>query len=380
MNLFPVYSPFDVEIVKGQGYHVYDQEGQEYIDFYGGHAVISIGHSHPLFVEKIGKQLSMLPFYSNSINMPLQEELAEKLGRVSGLDDYQLFLCSSGAEANENALKLASFRTGKSTIIAYQKAFHGRTSAVVNVTDNEKIKAPINRGFDAHFLPWADLNATESALQKGDVCAVIIEGIQGVGGIQVAEPDFLQGLRQLCDRYDALLILDEVQSGFGRSGQFFAFQYADIQPDLISMAKGMGNGFPVGGVLIHPAFKATKGMLGTTYGGNHLACAATIAVLDVIEKEGLMANAVDKGVHLMAQLKDLPGVKEVRGKGLMIGLEMEAPIKPLRSHLLFQEKVFTGSSSNPNVLRLLPPLSIDQAVTTEFLNRCSQAFKSINPV
>ena len=369
MKLFDVYSPFDIEIVKGRNYHVFDKHGSKYIDFYGGHAVISIGHSHPHFVERISQQLQMLPFYSNSINMPLQEELAEKLGRLSGMDDYHLFLCNSGAEANENALKLASFRTGKSTVIAYEKAFHGRTSAAVNVTDNDKVKAPINRGFKAHFLPWGDLSETERILQGGEVGAIMLEGIQGIGGIQVAGTTFLRGLRNLCDQYGAMLILDEIQSGFGRSGYFFAFQRAGIQPDVVSMAKGMGNGFPVGGVLIHPGFEARKGMLGTTFGGNHLACAATLAVLEILEREHLMENAVQLGNYLMEQLQAFSGVKEVRGSGLMIGLEMDRPIKVLRNHLLFEEQVFTGSSSNPNVIRLLPPLSIDRAVTDQFLER-----------
>ena len=369
MNLFDVYNPFPLDLVKGNGHYVYDQQGNTYLDFYGGHAVISIGHSHPHFIERIYKQLSLLPFYSNSILMPLQEELAEKLGQLSGLPHYQLFLCSSGAEANENAIKLASFETGKKKMIAFERAFHGRTSAAVNVTDNEKIKAPINKVFPVDFLPWNDLNQVEKSLKAEQVSAIIVEGIQGVGGIHVANPEFLIGLRQLCDRYDACLILDEVQSGFGRSGQFFAFQYAPIEPDIITMAKGMGNGFPVGGILIHPRFEAVKGRLGTTFGGNHLACVATLAVLEVLENEQLIDRSAIVGKYLMEQLMTIPRVQEVRGKGLMIGLELDYSIADLRKALLFEEQVFTGNSSNPNTLRLLPPLSIDEAVVDLFMKR-----------
>lgn len=369
MNMYPVYSPYNIDLVKGEGLYVYGADGQAYMDFYGGHAVISIGHGHPHFIDRVQKQLHLLPFYSNSILMPLQEELTEKLGRITGMPDYQLFLVNSGAEANENALKLASFETGKSKVIAFERSFHGRTSAAVNVTDNESIKAPINRGFDAAFLPWGDLDQVEKHLSNGDVCAVIVEGIQGVGGIHVAGVDFLKGLRQLCDKYGSFLILDEIQSGFGRSGQFFEFQFAAILPDVVTMAKGMGNGFPVGGILIHPRIKGTAGQLGTTFGGNHLACAACLAVIEVLEQEQLIENAATVGHYLMTQLKSVDTVKEVRGLGLMIGLEMQGPVKQLRHHLLFDQKVFTGNASHPNVIRLLPPLTIDRKVADDFIGR-----------
>ena len=368
MQLFNVYPLFDIQPVKGRGAYVFDEKGNEYLDFYGGHAVISIGHSHPHYVSMIENQLKALGFYSNSIQNPLQQELATKLGRLSGCDDYQLFLCNSGAEANENALKLASFHNGKHKIIAFQKAFHGRTSAAVNITDNEKIKAPINRTFEVEFHGWNNLETVQNSLKEEDVCAVIIEGIQGIGGVQVSEKGFLQQLEKACKQYGAVLILDEIQSGYGRSGHFFAFQWAGITPDLITVAKGMGNGFPIGWVLIHPKFEASYGLLGTTFGGNHLACSAGIAVLDVIGEENLIANAAKRGNDLIKELTYLSGVKTVRGMGLMIGVEFDFPVAKLRKQLLFEEKTFTGSSSDPNVLRLLPPLNIGEKETNLLLS------------
>lgn len=367
MNLFPVYPLFDLEPVYGKGCYVYDKEGKRYLDFYGGHAVISIGHGHPHYQKRIQDQLHRLPFYSNSVQNPLQQELANKLGHLSGLENYQLFLVNSGAEANENALKLASFVTGKQKVIAFHKAFHGRTSAAVNVTDSPKIKAPINRTFEVEFHDWNKLETITQSLEQGDVAAVIVEGIQGIGGIHIPEPAFLTGLAQLCQDYGAVLILDEIQSGYGRSGHFFAFQQVDIEPDIITMAKGMGNGFPIGGVLIHPKHEARFGMLGSTFGGAHLACAAGLGVLEVLEKESLIENAKVKGSQLKGSLTNLPGLKEYRGAGLMIGLEFDYPIKELRKHLLFEHKVFTGSSSDPNVLRLLPPLSLGDKEVTHFV-------------
>ncbi|MEM9259881.1 MAG: aminotransferase class III-fold pyridoxal phosphate-dependent enzyme [Bacteroidota bacterium] len=360
MNLFDVYSLYDIEPVRGQGAYVYDEHGREILDFYGGHAVMSIGHSHPHYVETIQRQLGQLGFYSNSVKNPLQKELADKLGALSGLDDYNLFLVSSGAEANENALKLASFATNRSRIIAFNGAFHGRTSAAVNATDNEKIKAPINRNYPITFLELNDLDGVKRELAKGDVAAIIIEGVQGVHGIYVPEPAFLEALPALCHANGAVLILDEVQSGYGRTGEFFAFQHSAVQPDIVTMAKGMGNGFPLGGLLIHPRFAAKKGMLGTTYGGSHLACAAGIAVLDVIKNENLLENASKQGAYLMDQLAATGLFQEVRGYGLMIGLQLLEPIAPLRKKLLFEHQVFTGSSKDPNTIRLLPPLNVTQ--------------------
>lgn len=358
MNLFDVYSLYDIEPVRGQGAYVYDEEGQEILDFYGGHAVISIGHSHPHYVDTIQRQLGKIGFYSNSVKNPLQRELADKLGALSGLDEYNLFLVSSGAEANENALKLASFATDRSRVIAFNGAFHGRTSAAVNATDNEKIKAPINRNYPITFLELNDLDGVKRELEKGDVAAIIIEGVQGVHGIYVPEPEFLEALPDLCHANGAVLILDEVQSGYGRTGKFFAFQHSSVQPDIVTMAKGMGNGFPLGGLLIHPRFAARKGMLGTTYGGSHLACAAGIAVLDVIKSENLLTKATEQGAYLMEKLAATGLFQEVRGYGLMIGLQLTEPIAPLRKKLLFEHQVFTGSSKDPNTIRLLPPLNV----------------------
>jgi acetylornithine aminotransferase len=359
MNLFNVYPLFEIEPVKGTGNYVFDKEGNRYLDLYGGHAVISIGHGHPHYVEKVANQVNLIGFYSNSVENSLQKELADKLGALSGCDNYELFLCNSGAEANENALKLASFKTGKTKVIAFEKAFHGRTSAAVNVTDKSSIQAPINKLFEKEFHKFNQLQSVEESLAKGDVCAVIVEGIQGIGGIHIANKTFLEGLRTLCTKYNAMLILDEIQSGFGRSGHFFSYQHAEIQPDIISMAKGMGNGFPIGGILIDPTvFKASYGLLGTTFGGNHLACAAGIAVLDVLKAENILENVQEVGSYFINELNKIEAIKEVRGMGLMIGAEFDFPIKEMRKELLFQEKIFTGSASNPNVLRLLPPLNI----------------------
>lgn len=376
MELFDVYALYDITITHGCDYHVYAEDGQEILDFYGGHAVISIGHSHPHYVQKIREQVGKLGFYSNSVHNPLQQELARKLGELSGLEDYQLFLCNSGAEANENALKLASFHTGRSRIIAFKNAFHGRTSAAVNATDSEKIKAPINKHYPVTFLPLNDIEAVAAELAKGDVAAVIVEGIQGIGGVYVPDPAFLEALTPLCHAHAALLILDEIQSGYGRSGRFFAFQHSQVEPDIISVAKGMGNGFPIGGVLIHPKLEAKMGMLGTTFGGNHLACAAGIAVLDVIKEERLMENATRMGTLLMEKLSATGFFREVRGKGLMIGLQMDQTTGPLRKTLLFEEHIFTGSASDPNTIRLLPPLSIDEAAVEQLLQGISTTCKT----
>ncbi len=366
MNLFDVYPLFDVEIVRGKGCRVYDTHGTEYLDFYGGHAVISIGHTHPRYVQGLERQVEQLGFYSNSVVNRLQAEVAGRLGALSGYEDYSFFMINSGAEANENALKLASFHTGRRKVVAFGKSFHGRTSAAVRVTDNPKIVAPLNEGFDVQFLPLNDIDAVREALRPGDVCAAVIEGIQGIGGIRVPRPDFLQQLSEACKQTGTVLILDEIQSGYGRSGRFFAHQYAGIRPDLITVAKGMGNGFPVGGVLISPMFKPVYGMLGTTFGGNYLACAASLAVLDVIEEEHLVDNAAKVGGYLLEELRKIPQIKEVRGQGLMIGLEFEEPVKELRSRLLFDRHVFTGVSG-ANTIRLLPPLCLTVAEADEFL-------------
>lgn len=368
MKLFDVYPLFDLEIVSGKGCYTYDSHGTEYLDLYGGHAVISIGHSHPYYVNRITEQAKKLVFYSNSVVNSLQQQLADKLGALSGYDDYSLFLINSGAEANENALKLASFHTGKKKVIAFAHSFHGRTSAAVKVTDNPRIVAPINDTFEVAFFPLNDMARVEQELAGGDVCAVIIEGIQGVGGIQIPEVQFLQELREACSRHHVVLILDEVQSGYGRTGKFFAHQYAGIRPDLITVAKGMGNGFPIGGVLISPQFTPVYGMLGTTFGGNHLACTAACAVLDVMRDEHLVDNAARVGQYLIDRLREIPQIKEVRGKGLMIGLEFDQPVKELRNRLLFEQHVFTGASGT-HVIRLLPPLSLSQEQADCFIGK-----------
>ena len=380
MKLFDVYPLYDINPVKGEGCYVYDTAGTAYLDLYGGHAVISIGHGHPHYIKRVTAQLQALPFYSNSVQNDLQTELAEQLGKLSGCEDYHLFLVNSGAEANENALKLASFWNGRSKVIAFKKAFHGRTSAAVNITDNEKIKAPINKHYEAEFHAWNDLESVKASLEKGDVSAVIIEGIQGIGGIYVPDAAFLKELQYLCNEYNTILILDEIQSGYGRSGKFFAFQYTDIQPDLITVAKGMGNGFPIGGVLIHPKFEAKYGLLGTTFGGNHLACAAGLAVLEVMENEVLMENAATVGSYLMEQLNNFDGVREVRGQGLMIGVEFDFPTGDLRKYLLFEEKVFVGSASNTHVIRLLPPLSLSKAEADLFLGKLERSLAKMKVV
>lgn len=374
MKLFDVYPLFDVNIVKGKGCHVWDDKGQEYLDLYGGHAVISIGHAHPHYVETISKQVATLGFYSNSVINKLQQEVADRLGAISGYDDYQLFLINSGAEANENALKLASFYNGRTRVISFAKAFHGRTSLAVEVTNNPKIIAPINDNGHVTYLPLNDTEALKAELAKGDVCAVIIEGIQGVGGIQLPTTEFMKAIRQTCDETNTVMILDEIQSGYGRSGKFFTHQYNDVRPDMITVAKGIGNGFPMAGVLISPKFTPVYGQLGTTFGGNHLACAAAIAVLDVMKAENLVENAGKVGTHLLEELKGFKGIKEVRGRGLMIGMEFEEPIKELRQKLLFEEKVFTGVSGT-NVIRLLPPLCLSMNEADEFLNRLHHVTK-----
>ena len=368
MKLFDVYPLFDLEIVAGKGCYTYDTQGTEYLDLYGGHAVISIGHSHPCYVKRITEQAQKLVFYSNSVINSLQQQLADKLGALSGYDDYALFLINSGAEANENALKLASFHTGKKKVIAFAHSFHGRTSAAVKVTDNPRIVAPINDTFEVAFLPLNDMTRVEQEMAAGNVCAVIIEGIQGVGGIQVPDAQFLRDLREACTRHGVVLIVDEVQSGYGRTGKFFAHQHAGIRPDLITVAKGMGNGFPIGGVLISPQFTPVYGMLGTTFGGNHLACAAACTVLDVMRDEHLVDNAARVGQYLIDRLREIPQIKEVRGKGLMIGLEFDQPVKELRHKLLFEQHVFTGASGT-NVIRLLPPLSLSQEQADCFIGK-----------
>ncbi len=376
MNLFDVYPLFDIEITKGRGCHVYDADGTEYLDLYGGHAVVSVGHCHPVVVKAIEKQASQLMFYSNSVINPFQQQLAEKLGKISGYDDYSLFLVNSGAEANENALKLASFHTGRKRVVAFRRAFHGRTSAAVEVTDNPKIVSPLNSNNNVTFLPLNDIDAMCDELAKGDVAAVIIEGIQGVGGIRIPEADFLRVLREECNRYGTVLILDEIQSGYGRSGRFFAHQYSGIRPDIITCAKGIATGFPMGAVLISPMFKPSYGMLGTTFGGNHLACATAIAVLDIIEEEHLVKNAAKVGQYLIDRLKDMPEIKEVRGLGLMIGIEMPFEVKELRRHLINVEHVFTGAAST-DIVRLLPPLTLTIAQADDFLERFRRALTAL---
>jgi acetylornithine/N-succinyldiaminopimelate aminotransferase len=377
MKLFDVYPLFDITPVKASGCHVWDSYGNKYLDLYGGHAVISIGHSHPHYVSMIAEQLSRIGFYSNSIQNPLQNELAEKLGKLSGYDDYQLFLCNSGAEANENAIKLASFVTGRKKFLSYKKGFHGRTSAAVALTDNPKIIAPVNETQNAVILPFNDIEATETVLKGGEVAAVIVEGIQGIGGINIPEKQFLEGLGKLTKKYGSLLIIDEIQSGYGRSGRFFAHQYYSVRPDIITMAKGMGNGFPIGGVLIQPDIKPWPGMLGTTFGGNHLACAAGIAVLDVLENENLVQHSEEIGNYLMEKLAGISNQIKIRGKGLMIGMEFSGPVTELRKKLLFDYKIFTGVSGN-NMIRLLPPLSLKKEEADYFLQSFSGAFADVS--
>lgn len=368
MNLFNVYPLFNIAPVKAAGEYVWDSEGKKYLDLYGGHAVISIGHAHPTYVEKMTTQLHQIAFYSNSVQIPQQQELAERLGRLSGCDDYQLFLINSGAEANENAIKVASFATGRKKILSFDKSFHGRTSAAVAATDNPKIIAPVNETPHVKIVPFGNLEAVEEELKSEQYAAVIIEGIQGVGGIRIPEPAFLESLAALCKKHGTKLILDEIQSGYGRSGRFFAFQYANVKPDLITMAKGMGNGFPIGGVLIAPDIAAVHGMLGTTFGGNYLACAAANAVLEVLENERLIEHSKELGTYLMNELRKIPQIKEVRGYGLMIGLEFQDEVKEIRRKLLFEELIFTGVSG-ANIIRLLPPLTLSKAQADYFVEK-----------
>ena len=367
MKNFDVYPLYPIEPIKGKGSYVYDKEGREYLDLYGGHAVISIGHAHPHYVKTISEQVATLGFYSNSVENSLQSRLAELLGRVSGYDDYSLFLCNSGAEANENAIKLASFHTDKSKILAFGKAFHGRTSGAVAATDNPKIVAPFNRTDNVVFVPLNDIEAVERELSNGDFAAVIIEGIQGVAGIHLPSDEFLRQLREVTSKHSVLLILDEIQSGYGRTGRFFAHQYSSIRPDIITTAKGMGNGFPIGGVLISPEIKPWHGMLGTTFGGNHLACAAAIAVLEVIENKHLIENAAEVGEYLLAELKNIPAAKNVRGRGLMIGFDVEGSGSDMRRRQLFEKGIFTGGAGASTV-RLLTSLAITRAHADKFLN------------
>jgi len=375
MKLFDVYPLFDIEPVKAQGCWLWDSKGEKYLDLYGGHAVISIGHTHPHYVKMLDEQLKKIAFYSNSVRIKQQEELAQKLGELSGYTDYNLFLCNSGAEANENALKLASFITGRKKVIAFEKSFHGRTSLAVAATNDKSIQAPVNSVHDIVFVPFNDAEAIKKAIDK-DTCAVIIEGIQGVAGIRVADNEFLKVLREECTKNGAMLVLDEVQSGYGRSGKFFAHQYSGIKPDIITTAKGMGNGFPIAGVLISPNIAAKHGMLGTTFGGNYLACAAGIAVLDVIKCEKLIENSEKMGEYLIGKLKGIDGVKEVRGTGLMLGIELDFNAGPIRNDLVFKQHIFTGSASNKNTIRLLPPLNMGKEEADHFLKAFATTLKS----
>lgn len=376
MNLFDVYPLYDLTPVSAQGCTITDEKGVEYLDLYGGHAVISVGHTHPHYVQRISDQLKTIGFYSNSVQNPMQAELAKKLGELSGYQEYNLFLCNSGAEANENALKLASFITGKKRIIAFEKSFHGRTSAAVAVTDNPKIIAPINDVHDRLILPLNDIDLLQKALLTGEVAAVLIEGIQGIGGCRVPDPDFLLAAAGMCKEMDVLFILDEIQSGYGRSGKFFAHQFAGIRPDVITVAKGMGNGFPMGGVLISPDYKPWHGMLGTTFGGNYLACAAGLAVLEIMEQENLIENAAAVGGYLINELESFPQIRDVRGKGLMIGLEFAEPVVELRKKLLFEEKIFTGVTGT-HVIRILPPLTLTLTDASRFLEAFSRLSKNM---
>ncbi|GAB3259697.1 aminotransferase class III-fold pyridoxal phosphate-dependent enzyme [Larkinella harenae] len=374
--LFNVYPLYDIEPVRAQGSYLWDTKGDRYLDLYGGHAVISVGHTHPKYVRALTEQLNRIGFYSNSVRIRQQEELSEKLGAMSGYPDYALFLCNSGAEANENALKLASFHTGRKKVVAFKKAFHGRTAGAVAATDNPSIVAPVNYNEHVTFLPFNDIEAAQAGITD-EVCAVIIEGIQGVGGIQVATDEFLQALRQKCDETGTVLILDGVQCGYGRTGKFFSHQFSGITPDLISMAKGMGNGFPIGGVLISPKFKATYGLLGTTFGGNHLACVAGIAVLDIMKEENLLENATEIGAYIMDGVRQIGGYKELRGRGLIIGIEYDFPVETLRNNLLFEHHMFTGVAGK-NTIRLLPSLALGREEVDVFLEALSKEVRVIS--
>lgn len=373
MKLFDVYPLFDIVPVRAEGCYIWDKKGEKYLDLYGGHAVISIGHSHPYYIEKLTTQLQQIGFYSNSVKIPLQEELAQKLGEQSGYENYHLFMCNSGAEANENAFKLASFHTGKRKIVAFSKSFHGRTSAAVAATDDKSIIAPVNETDNIVFCEWNSMEALSSVFADNEIASVIIEGVQGVGGVNIPSLLFLQKIKSLCEKWGALMICDEIQSGYGRSGKFFAHQHAYIQPDIITIAKGMGNGFPVAGVLIHPHIKAKHGMLGTTFGGSYLACVAAIAVLDVMKQENLVENALNMGQYLVQTLKETAGIKEIRGVGLMIGIELNIPSAAIRNELLTQHRIFTGSSANKNTLRILPALNVTKQEADIFIH----AFKSV---
>ncbi len=375
MELFDVYSLYPIEPVRGKGCYVYTADGTEYLDLYGGHAVISVGHAQPRYVEAVSNQVAKLGFYSNSVENSLQKELAKRLGPTSGYDDYSLFLCNSGAEANENAIKLASFHTGRSKILAFGKAFHGRTSGAVAATDNPKIQSPFNATPNVEFVALGDIDAVEQKLATGEFAAVIIEGIQGVAGIQVPSDDFLRQLRDATRRHSTVLILDEIQSGYGRTGRFFAHQQSGIRPDIITCAKGIANGFPMGAVLISPEFKPVKGMLGTTFGGNHLACAAAIAVLDIMNDEKLVENAAEVGQFLLDELKKISGLKEVRGRGLMIGVEIEGDAAELRRRLLFEHRIFTGGAG-AHTVRLLPALCLSKEQAQHFINEFKKALQS----
>ena len=378
MKLFDVYPLYDVTPTRAKDVYVYDSKGTEYLDLYGGHAVISIGHGHDHYVKSLTEQLNEIGFYSNAIKNPIQQKLANAIGEQSYCHDYQLFLCSSGAEANENGLKLASFTTGKKRIIAFHNAFHGRTSAAVAATDNVAINAPLNQQQEVTFLPFDDEKALEIELKKGDVCAVIFEAIQGVGGLDEPSEEFIYAMDRLCNSYNTCLIADEVQAGFSRTGTFFAYQKYNIEPHIVTIAKGMGNGFPIGGILVHPSIEAKYGMLGTTFGGNHLACSASLAVLDVLKEEGLQKNAEELGKYFIDHAKNIPSVKKIKGRGLMLGLEFDFEVSDLRKELIYQQQIFTGGSSNKNLLRILPPLTLQKKHFDIFFKRLEKALKAIN--
>lgn len=378
MNLFDVYPLYDITPVKAKDVFVTDSNGVEYLDFYGGHGVISIGHSNPYYVSKLKEQLDAIGFYSNAVKNPLQIELAKKLGDLSGYEDYNLFICNSGAEANENALKLASFHTGKKRVITFENSFHGRTSLAVSVTDNPKINAPINSTNPTTFLPLNEIGLVEKELKKNDICAVIVEGIQGVGGLDEGTTQFFQDLEKLCHQYNVVFIADEVQSGYGRSGKFFAHQFHNVKPDIISVAKGMGNGFPIGGILISSKFKANYGMLGTTFGGNHLACVAAIAVLDVIKQDNLLENVENLSNYFINRVQKIPQVKNIKGRGLMLGLEFDFEVADLRKKMIYEKHIFTGGSNNKKLLRILPPLTIQKEHIDIFINALKEVLNNQN--